>query len=195
MARPKKIDQLKMDGYGVTVDIYLDKDDGVFHAEYQGKRVHGTELARVRQELTQVVRDAHNILWHPFIEVRFFKPQYTQAKGYAGFEFEKLYLGQKGSEVAKADAWIIEEGHFGDSYTGSRYLHWKGPVDPTRTCATKFVGDEYVVLPYSDEVYERLGLLEGALETLRTTLHELVGGGPERILTAGLGALMLPSSG
>lgn len=193
MARPKKIDVLTLEDYGITVQIYLDKDSGEFTAEYDGAHRRSTQLALLRKEMTKLVRERNNLAWHPFIEVQFLRPEHRRDVAFVGFVAKRLHLAQKGQEIAQQD-WAWNDSDKPDlTMRGTRYFHWSGPLDPAATQASDFVGTHYCVLPYTPELWARLEEIQNGIRAIKSALQELIQGGPEHILTYSR-SLALPST-
>lgn len=67
--KPTKLEPFYNSNYGVTVDIYLDRNTNEFYGDFGGERIKATSYEACRAKIHKIVEDSINLDWIPVIAI------------------------------------------------------------------------------------------------------------------------------
>lgn len=194
------LDDIVIEG-GVVVHVALDKESGVFHADYfkthEGENIHhhetkawqGKDLEQIRKDVRDWAKKEKALKWEPVIAVG---PVDTfgmhQAKNVLGQKFERLMRAKKvDGEGYEWRYWAYNKPADKNGHTGFIYdkdLEVYPPSGSTSEPSAWRDGEtEPVVMEYTPERWLALLQLVQMEKALRTKLLELVEGGEKKLTT------------
>lgn len=192
------LDDIVIEG-GVVVNVALDKESGVFHADYnklhEGENIqshetkawHGKDLDQIRKDVREWAKKEKALKWEPVISVG---PEDSfgmhQAKSVLGQKFERLMRAKKvDGEGYEWRYWAYSKpadknGHGGFVY--DKDLEVYPPTASTSEPSAYRQGDiNPVIMGYTPERWLALLQLVEMEKALRTKLLELVEGGEKKL--------------
>lgn len=193
------LDDIEIEG-GIVVHVALDKESGVFYAEYmhvhEGENIQhhdtksweGKDLEKIRVDIRKWAQEEKALKWEPMIAVA---PKDSfgmhNAHSVLGQKFERLMRAKKiDGEGYEWRSWAYtkpskHEGH-SSGFIYDKDLEVYPPSGSTSEPTAFRDGDiQPVVMEYTPERWLALLQLVEMEKALRDRLHELVAGGEQKL--------------
>lgn len=175
--KPHLAEKWKHFKHGVTVDLMLDRNTHTFFCVFQGNRIVAPSLAELQRLISKEVEASFSLSWIPMITVTRLKPfNDRDSSSFVGFRLEQSWIARK-----QDGKWL--EASWG-SFNGERDLRNDFAADfyPGKdgTFSLPFKGRDSIrnydcyYLPYTEEVWDALLLIDDRIKTIRDQLHELL---------------------
>jgi hypothetical protein len=187
-----RLDDIKLEG-GIVVTVNLDKNEGIFHAEYSkilemengqhhdGETWKGKDLEKIREDVQKWHKEQKALKWEPVIVVKPAEGFGHHRRKVLGQEFERLMRAPmhtgKGYEWR---SWAYQKPDGGFLYDKDLEVYGPGGQDSEPTKG--FHSDvKPVIMPYTPERWKALLQLVKMEAALRDRLEGIVKGGNEQL--------------
>jgi hypothetical protein len=199
--KPQSIGEFYEQNTHTKVEMFLDRNDHTFFAEFGGAKYYGVSKVELEGHLRTAVKEAVEIEWAPAIEVRRLEPSYystqdrTADPSFVGFRLHRFYYGR-----LKDGTWVTAPFDCPENMRVSfqRNLGWGRDKEFTLPCHRQGhsgLPDTYY-LPYEETTWAALSQLVENIRTVRRKLEEMLSsddgiGQLVKAITAGMGTKML----
>lgn len=170
----QKLDTLRHNKLGVSVDLCLDRNTALFTFELNGQIYSAKSMDELRSLAHREIEKLYHIKWEPVIEVTRLKPFARDDSGFLGFTQERFYIAQKADGAWIQRSWGSEgwpddgRNHLSEAayYADKNFAMYKDHD-------SRHDNTEYVI-EYSDAAWTALEHISAQINVLRDRLGDLL---------------------
>lgn len=193
--KPLKVDKVHLPPYGIAAQVFLDRNENTFFAEYAGQRVEDATASGCVKKARKLLQDSLALKWQQVIIIG----RSTDSWQGQGLEFcaerEEVALSPGSGCIKRAfrtddddpepePLHPVDEEHASDPNWGAQWRSYDFPE----------TNKHRVVLPYSKEAWRTVLAIKQAIETTRAKIDELLASADleQRLVSGNLQLLALP---
>jgi hypothetical protein len=179
-----KVDKAEYTQAGIVVDIRLNKQKGLFNAEWGDKRWTNADLTTIKQEIVQFLRDSTTTEWKPIIITKATGTGFYSGKDneWVGLEIDRCYIGVIAGAHRRVD-WETAKRYKDDMLRYSKSFYWRDNGREFTPPITDHVGEDRVYsyssaanepntyLPYTDETWAGLNVMQERIKQIRERIQ------------------------
>lgn len=173
----------------LSVQVYYDRQELLFHASYAGQGYQAKTEDVVRNLVYEAILKTLDVPWQPVIHIRPLSPYMhlsnKEREEFVGFDLERIWV-TKLLDAYKSCQWNGKEtGHL---LTWCKPFQWEEERDGAFSppCHRVWYSDTDYYLPYSEELWEKLQYMQQKIAELRRELITLFEdqAGLDRLMTS-----------
>lgn len=195
--KPQKVDEIRHRDFGVTVDLMFDRNPDTldFFVTLGTETLRNKDAKLLKIEALKLIEHQSSLIWQPVIKLD------TGSTGIR-IEAERFWWARKMDGTLTKAEWDKETDEERIQWAAGFYWDVKryGEFTPPVRCRPRFRGDfsHGVYLPYSEEVWRAVEMLQLRLQEVRDRIDELINTevGNNELQTIGATAIgkLLPAS-